>query len=95
MKRAMIIGLVALNLFLLAALYYAQDEPKAYGQAVRGATDYLVATNHYERDYDAMYVIDVGRRKMCYFLFDRTNKRMMPYGPRKLRIDFPVVEEPK
>jgi hypothetical protein len=88
MKRAVIIGLVVVNVVLLAALLLATDPPKAYGQAVHGATDYLVVTGHYERDYDAIYMIDLGRRKMCFFLFDRTTKRMTPYAIRKLRTDF-------
>jgi hypothetical protein len=95
MKRALILGLVGLNIVLLAALTLAPDPPKAYGQAVRHATDYLVVTGHYENDYDALYIIDLAKRKMCYFLFDRVQKQMIPYGMRKLRIDFPAVEEPR
>jgi hypothetical protein len=88
MKRALILGLVGLNIVLLAALTFAPDPPKAYGQAVRHATDYLVVTGHYENDYDALYIIDLAKRKMCYFLFDRVNKRMQPYALRRLRVDF-------
>ena len=88
MKKAVILGLVGLNVALLTALLLTAEPPKAYGQAIRGATDYLVITGHYDTDYDAMYIIDQGRRKMCYFLFDRTQKRLIPYGMRKLRIDF-------
>ena len=88
MKRAVIIGLVAVNLVLLTAVVFAPDKP-AYGQAYHGATDYLVSTAHFERDYDAIYVVDLAKRKMVYFLFDRTAKKMIPYGLRKLAIDFP------
>ena len=88
MKRAAILGLVGLNLALLTALLLASEEPKAYGQALRGATDYVVVTGHYDTDYDALYVIDQGKRKMCYFLFDRTQKKLISSGMRKLRIDF-------
>jgi hypothetical protein len=94
MKRAIIVGLVALNLVLLAALATGGDGSKAYGQAVRGTTDYLVATGHYQKDYDALYVIDLAKRRMCYFLLDKTTKKMTPHGARKFKFDFPT-EEPK
>jgi hypothetical protein len=93
MKRSLIIGLVVANVVLLAALTLTTDPPKAYGQAVRGSTDYLVTTGHFEHGYDAIYMIDLGKRKMCYFLFDRTNKRMQAYSMRKLRVDFPATDE--
>jgi len=89
MKRAVIVGLVALNVLLLTALLFAPEKP-AYGQAYHGATDYLVTTAHFGRDYDALYVVDLAQRKMVYFLFDRTTKKMIPYGLRKLYIDFPA-----
>jgi hypothetical protein len=92
MKRAIIVGLVALNLVLLAALATSGDGSKAYGQAVRGATDYLVTTGRYQKDYDALYVIDLGKRRMCFFLLDRTSKKMTPYGARKFKFDFPAEE---
>ena len=90
MKRAVIVGLLALNVVLLAGLLFAPDKP-AYGQAVHGATDYLTTTAHFGRDYDALFVVDLAKRKMVYFLFDRTTKKMVPYGLRKLYIDFPVA----
>jgi hypothetical protein len=93
MKRALIIGLVVVNVVLLAALLLATDPPKAYGQSYRGTHDYLVATGHFQRGFDAMYVIDLARRKMCYFLFDKTTKRMIPYAMRKLRTDFGTTPE--
>src|ERR1035437_7025693 len=93
MKRSLIIALVVANVVLLAALPLTTDPPKAYGQAVRGATDYLITTGHFERGYDAIYMIDLQKRKMCYFLFDRTNKRMQAYAMRKLRNDFPNPED--
>jgi hypothetical protein len=94
MKRFLIIGLVVVNLVLLAALTLASDPPKAYGQSMRGATDYLVVTGRYESGYDALYVIDLAKRKMIYLLFDKTNKRMQAYTPaRKLRVDFGSEEE--
>lgn len=93
MKRALIIGLVVVNVVLLAALLLATDPPKAYGQSVHGATDYMVVTGHYDPEYDAAFVIDLGRRKMCFFLFDKTTKRMIPYAMRKLRTDFGTTPE--
>lgn len=88
MKRALIIALVVVNVGLLAALMLATDPPKAYGQAVRGATDYLVVTGHYERNYDAIYMIDLAKRKLCFFLVDKTTKKIQPYSLRRLRTDF-------
>jgi hypothetical protein len=89
MKRAILIGLVVLNLALLAALAFSGDGSKAYGQTIRGGHDYLVSTGRFEKDYDALYVVDLSKRRMCYFLLDRTTKKMTPYGARKFRFDFP------
>ena len=93
MKRALIIALVVVNVVLLAALALATDPPKAYGQAVHGATDYLVVTGHYERNYDVIYMIDLGKRKLCYVLLDKTNRTIVPYSPRKLTNDFGAPPE--
>jgi uncharacterized membrane protein len=92
MKRAVIVGLVALNVVLLVALAMAPDGSKAYGQTDRGAHDYLVTTGHFDHDYDALYVVDLAKRRMCYFLLDKTTKKMIPYGARKFRFDFPAEE---
>ena len=92
MKRAILIGLVALNLVLLAALAFSGDGSKAYGQTERGGQDYLVTTGKFSKDYDALYVIDLSRRRMCYFLMDQTDKKLVPYGARKFKFDFPSKE---
>jgi hypothetical protein len=92
MKKGIIIGLVALNLVLLWALAFTDKGTTANGQAMRGNVDYLVSTGKFNKDYDALYVIDLAKRRMCFFLLDPTTRKLSANGARKLRADFPANE---
>ncbi|HUT57864.1 MAG TPA: hypothetical protein VNA25_08445 [Phycisphaerae bacterium] len=88
MKKAMIVTLVCINVTLLGALVFVSEVPQARAQALRGATDYLMVTARIDSDTDALYVIDLAKRRMAGFLMDKTKKRMVAFGARRLKVDF-------
>lgn len=92
MKKAVILGLICANAVLLVALALQSEPPRAHAQAFRGAADYLAVTGKVARDYDALYVIDLAKRRMLTFTVDKTSKKMIPQGPRRFKADFPAPE---
>ena len=88
MKRVLIVTLVCVNLGLLATLMLGTATPKASAQAFRGGTDYLLMTGAIRSDYDAVYVIDLGKRRLLAWKLDRTKKSLVPNRGRDLRNDF-------
>lgn len=90
MKRALIVTLAGISAALLLALILGAGTPKANAQGVIGATtDYLVITGHIGKDWDGVYVIDVRKRRMVAFRFDKAKKELIAYrGVRRLANDF-------
>ncbi len=88
MKKTLIITLVCLNVALVAMLMFGTTTRTAKGQAVRGQADYLMITGEIRRDYDAIYIIDLAKRRMLAWRLDRTRKVLIPYRGRDLRSDF-------
>lgn len=90
MKRALVVTLVGINAALLLALVFGANASDAKAQGIVGAnTDYLITTGHISKDYDAVYVVDVRRRGMVAFRFDKTKKKLVLFrGIRKLKTDF-------
>ncbi len=86
MKRSLIIGLVCLNLTLLAALLAGTAVPKAHGQGLIG-TDYLTVTGSISSRKDALFILDLGRHRLTALAFDQ--KRLRPLQGRDLKTDFP------
>ena len=89
MKHCIIVALVCLNAALLVALVFGATTEKAYGQ-VLGA-NYLVVTGAINDDYELVYVLDLGTRRLAAWRFDRTKKQMVPIargGGRNLMEDF-------
>ena len=87
MKKVLITALVALNVCLLAWVL-SKNLPQANAQAYRGAADYVVVTANFASNSGAVYVLDMGKRKMLAWKFDITKKRMVPFKGRDLARDF-------
>ncbi len=88
MKKATIVALACVNVVLLAALVLGAMQTPAYGQVVGGGRNYMMITGHISDDYDALYVIDLARRRMIGLKFDRTDKELVGIRGRELREDF-------
>ncbi len=69
-KKSIIVGLVGLNLLLLAALILASYDPPTANAQVRGgrAGDFLMATVQIHEDYDALAIINVPLGVMHVFV---------------------------
>ena len=87
MKNVAIVALVCVNVLLLA-LVIGQAMPRAFGQTMRGASNYQILAGQLEADYDAVYVIDMDTRRMAAWKLDRGTKRLTPFQGRDLNNDF-------
>lgn len=92
MKKLVIVALICVNVALVLALFLGRSEPTAKAQAIRGGTDYLLLTAKVNTDTDAVYVLDMAKRKMMGFEFDTTMKRLKPIRARDLANDFPPAK---
>ena len=90
MKKGLIVSLVCVNLGLLAALVIGNAMPRAEAQVIGGEADYLMMTGHISSDRDALWVLELGTRRLMAFEFDRSKQRMLPLGRRELKDDFPL-----
>ena len=88
MKKTLIAALVCVNVALVVALILGPGTPRAEAQPFRGAVDYLMITGQISDGYDALYVIDLAKRRMLAWKLDRTRKVLVPYRGRELRNDF-------
>jgi hypothetical protein len=88
MKKAIVITLVGINAALLVALMLGTSTPTAEAQVARGGADYLMVTGHVGKDWDAVYVLDMGARRILGWQFNKTTKRLEPYRGRSLETDF-------
>lgn len=94
MKRTLIIALVCVNLALLAALMLGAATPKAQAQVIGGGTDYLMITSQTSSNLDLVYIIDLGRRRLRCWKWNKSRDRLEPYRSRALLSDFRRAEEP-
>lgn len=88
MKQAILVALVCLNVALATALVCTAGSPPAYGQVVGGGSDYLVMTGKISGDWDGIYVIDLGSRKLLSLRFDKLKNRIMVSSGADLVRDF-------
>jgi len=87
MKKAVIVSLLCVNATLLAALIFVSTEEPAYGQMLR--TDYIVLTAKAALDWEALYIIDMGARRMVVLGVDKARERVRAFSiPRDLARDF-------
>ena len=88
MKKVLIVALVCVNVALLAALMLGLAAPRASAQVYRGGADYLMMTGQIGRDWDAVYIVDMGSRRLMAWRFDQTKKRLVAFRGRELKTDF-------
>ena len=89
-KRSIITALVGLNLLLLAALVFSTySPPAAFAQRRGAAADYVAVTCRADKDYDALYIIDLTERNLHCFVPNRDRSgRTLYAGRRNLVADF-------
>jgi hypothetical protein len=87
MKKTLIVGLVCVNIVLVAMLIN-YNLNKAQAQTERGANNFIMTTGLVEPGLEGVYVIDLKTRKMGVWRFDRTAKKLVPYKGRILTTDF-------
>ena len=88
MKKGVIVGLACVNALLLAVLVIASAAPPAQAQLIGARTDYIMITSQISRDYDALWVLDIGAGKMLAFQLDRKTQRLVPMRGINLSDDF-------
>jgi hypothetical protein len=86
MKRVWLVVLTVVNLGLLAWVLNV-TLPTLHGQ-VRGNADYLAVTGRIGGTANALYIVDLGKRRMLAWRFDETSKRMVPVKGVDLARDF-------
>jgi hypothetical protein len=91
-KKSIIVGLVGLNLFLLACLILASYDPPAANAQSRGgrAGDFLMVTVEIHEDYDALAIINVPLGVMHIFVPRETKvgATLTWTDTRNLNLDF-------
>lgn len=89
MKQIVIAGLIFLNLALAGALMLGLSTRPAEAQVSGGANDYVAFTARIASDWDALYVIDLGSRRMAAWEFGKQSKKLEMIGrPKDLQRDF-------
>lgn len=89
-KRTLIVTLVGLNLALLGALILGSYSlPAAYAQRAGVASNFVAITARANTDYDALYMVDLGQRRLHCFVPNRDHSGNVQYiGSRDLKQDF-------
>lgn len=88
MKKPLIVALVCINAALLLALAIGPGTDKADAQVVRGGSDYMMVTGQIGTSWDAIYVVDLGLRRLLGLRYDRTRKQLLLIRGRRLANDF-------
>ncbi len=93
MKKALIAILVCVNVGLLAAMMLGTLVPKADAQPYRTTPDYLMMSGHMTSSSENVYVLDLSRRRLVGWQWDKTTRRLTQMGSRNLRTDFKRTED--
>ena len=92
MKQVIIVALVCLNASLLVALVFGTGTQAVDAQVIGGGTNYIMLTGDIREDYDALYIMDLGKRRLAALKFDKkgglARGRLVPLGTRELPRDF-------
>ncbi len=95
MKQMIIVALVCLNAALLVALVFGTGTQAAEAQVIGGGTNYVMLTGEIRQDYDVVYIVDLGKRRLAALRFDKKgglkNGQLVPMGTRDLPRDFGKV----
>jgi hypothetical protein len=90
MKKGIILVLVGVNVALLLALVLGPGSSAAQAQAGRGQTDYVAITARVGTENEALFVIEMSKRRMAGWRFDRGTQKLIPFQGRELERDFPL-----
>jgi hypothetical protein len=98
MRQVIIVALVCLNASLLVALVFGTGTPAAEAQVIGGGTNYIMLTGDIREDYDAIYIMDLGKRQLAALKFDKKGglkggRLVMVGPPRVLPRDFGKVRK--
>ena len=88
MKQMIIVALVCLNAALLVALAFGAGTPAAEAQVMGGGTNYIVMTGYTGEGKDALYILDLGKRRLTALRFERKDNKMRFVASTDLRRDF-------
>ena len=89
MKQIVIAGLILLNAALAGALMLGLSTRTAQAQVSGGANDYVAVTAHIETNREALFIVDLGSRRMAAWELDKQNKKLQMLGqPKELQRDF-------
>lgn len=95
MKGKLIVGLVCLNVLLLAAVVTVNLQQSS-AQAVLGAPgEYMMTVGRMNNNQDIVYVTDITKRLTMGFYVDQTSKSVVPVLGRDLVRDFGRNAAPK
>lgn len=90
-KRTLIVLLIGLNLLLAATFILTSWRlPTAYAQAAPLGQNYAMVTGEIRNGVDALYILDLPRRRMHVFVpsRDQNNRKLFYQGSRDLQRDF-------
>ena len=88
MKKLLIVVLICLNGAMLAALLTGTAANTARGQVASGATDYLIVSGSTQVGYDAIYVLDLEKKRLMGWRLDATTSALKSIAGRDLKADF-------
>lgn len=93
-KRSLIVALVGLNLFLLAALVLSTYSlPSVYAQGMGAGGNFIAVTCEADLAFDLFYLVDLPKRTLHAFMPARTLDGKLQYvGSRNLESDFAAAK---
>lgn len=96
MKQMIIVALMCLNASLLVAIVFGTGTPAAEAQVIGGGTNYIMVTGNLRENYDAIYIVDLGKRRLAALKFDKKGGlkkgKLLISGIRDLPRDFGKVK---
>lgn len=89
-KRSIVAGLVGLNVLLLAGIVLSgYSLPAAFAQRSGASSNFVAVTARVDANYDALFLVDLGNRKLHCFTPNRDRTGDVQYaGQRNLERDF-------
>ena len=92
MKKAVIVGLVCVNVALLAVLMLGLNAPPAEGQGFL-KTDYLIVTSKINPNTDGLFILDLAKAKLLGLRPDPNRKGLTVIRGRDLKADFKLARD--
>jgi len=88
-RTTLLTFLICVNVALVTALVWCALPPKvAYAQGTGLAGNYLAVTGQIQREFDALYLLDLQQRALHVFYFLKGSNDLQYAGFRDLERDF-------